>query len=44
MIRLEHGIEFPFEDITYPKKQAAKISQLKDRFVLDQSDVLSDND
>ena len=32
LIRLEHGIEFPFEDITAPKKQAAKISQLKDRF------------
>lgn len=35
MIRLEHWIEFPFEDITAPKKQAAKILQLKDRFVLD---------
>ncbi len=34
LIRLEHGIEFPFENVTSPKKQAAKISQLKDRFVL----------
>ena len=35
LIRLEHGIDFPFENITWPKKQAAKILQLKDRFVLD---------
>ena len=33
LIRLEHGIDFPFENVTSPKKQAAKILQLKDRFV-----------
>ncbi|HKL44464.1 MAG TPA: hypothetical protein VJ892_04240 [Candidatus Absconditabacterales bacterium] len=45
-IRLEHGIEFPFENITKPKKQASKILQLKDRFLLNkdyQEDTVSDN-
>ena len=32
MIRLEHGVEFPFENVSHPKKQAAKILQLKNRF------------
>lgn len=32
-IKLEHGIEFPFENVSYPKKQAEKILQLKNRFV-----------
>jgi len=45
-IRLEHGIEFPFEKITSPKKQALKILQLKDRFLLNkdyEEDSISDN-
>jgi hypothetical protein len=29
LIRLEHGVEFPFENITNPKKQADKILQYK---------------
>ena len=33
LIRLEHGVEFPFENITNPKKQADKILQYKWRFV-----------
>lgn len=32
MIRLEHGVEFPFENVTNPKKQADKILQYKWRF------------
>ena len=31
-IRLEHGVDFPFENVTNPKKQAAKILQYKNRF------------
>jgi len=33
LIRLEHGVEFPFEKVSNPKKQAAKILQLKARFL-----------
>jgi hypothetical protein len=33
LIRLEHWVEFPFENITNPKKQADKILQYKWRFV-----------
>jgi len=33
MIRLEHWVEFPFEKISYPKKQATKILQLKSLFL-----------
>lgn len=33
MIRLEHWVEFPFENVTNPKKQADKILQYKWRFV-----------
>ena len=31
-ITLEHGIQYPFEDVTRPKKQVDIILQLKDRF------------
>lgn len=31
-ITLDHGIEYPFEDISNPKKQVDKILQLKNRF------------
>lgn len=41
LIRLEHGIDFPFENITWPKKQAAKILQLKDHFMLDNDAIES---
>ena len=33
-ITLDHGIEYPFEDISNPKKQVDKIMQLKNRFVV----------
>jgi len=33
MIRLQHGIEFNFEKVSSPKKQANKILQLRSRFV-----------
>jgi hypothetical protein len=42
LIRLEHGIDFPFENVASPKKQATKIMQLKDRFVLDNSNLVED--
>lgn len=44
LIRLEHWLEFPFENVTAPKKQAAKISQLKDRFVLTNGDNVNSVD
>jgi hypothetical protein len=31
---LDHGIEYPFEDISNPKKQVDKILQLKGRFTV----------
>ena len=31
-ITLDHGIEYPFEDISKPKKQVDMIMQLKNRF------------
>jgi hypothetical protein len=44
---LEHGIDFPFENVSSPKRQAAKISQLKDRFTLNNTtpveDMMADN-
>ncbi len=46
LIRLEHGIDFPFENISYPKKQAAKILNLKDRFTVNGGgldDAIADN-
>ena len=46
LIRLEHGIDFPFENISYPKKQAAKILNLKDRFTANGGgldDAIADN-
>ena len=47
LIRLEHGIDFPFENVSSPKRQAAKIMQLKDRFLLNNStpvdDIIADN-
>lgn len=32
LIKLEHGIEYPFDDITLPKKQAEKILKYKSQF------------
>lgn len=46
LIRLEHGVEFPFEKVSNPKKQAAKILQLKARFttrIVEDSLDLNDN-
>jgi hypothetical protein len=31
VIRLEHEIEFPFEDVTNPSKQVTKILHMKDK-------------
>ena len=33
-ITLDHGIEYPFDDISNPKKQVDKILVLKNRFSL----------
>ena len=32
VIKLDHGIEFPFENISYPQKQANKIIKYKENF------------
>lgn len=32
IIVLEHGVEYPFENVNYPKKQVAKIMKYKDQF------------
>ncbi|MBU0627220.1 hypothetical protein KKG31_05430 [Patescibacteria group bacterium] len=40
MIRLEHEIEFPFENVSSPSKQVAKIIQFKEKY----SDRLSSAD
>ncbi len=44
MIKLEHWVEFPFEKVSYPKKQAEKILQLKNRFSYKTDVVLENND
>jgi len=31
-LTLEHGVEYPFEDINFPQKQAQKIMKYKDQF------------
>lgn len=33
LLRLEHGLEFPFENVSNPKKQASKILRYKWRFL-----------
>ena len=45
-IRLEHWIEFPFENVSNPKRQAEKILQYKKRFTVPviQEDPTSEND
>ena len=35
LIKLEHGIEYPFENINYPQRQAEKILKYKSQFSLD---------
>lgn len=35
LIKLEHGIEYPFENINYPQRQAEKILKYKSQFFLD---------
>lgn len=32
IIKLEHGVEYPFENINFPQRQAEKIQKLKDQF------------
>jgi len=32
IIKLEHGVEYPFENINFPQKQAEKIQKYKDQF------------
>lgn len=34
IIKLEHGIEYPFEHINYPRKQVEKILKYKDQYLL----------
>lgn len=36
MIRLEHWVEFPFDNVSRPKKQAAKILRMKEYFNMKQ--------
>lgn len=45
-IRLEHWIEFPFENVSNPKRQAEKIHQYKKRFSVPiiQQDIDTEND
>jgi len=33
VIKLEHGIEYPFDDINHPKKQVEKILKYKEQFI-----------
>jgi hypothetical protein len=33
MIRLDRGVDFPFDNISYPKKQVEKIVKMKDYFM-----------
>lgn len=35
IIKLEHGIEYPFENINVPQKQAERILKYKTQFSLD---------
>ncbi len=35
LIKLEHGVEYPFEDVIYPKTQAEKIMKFKHQFTPD---------
>jgi len=32
IIKLEHGVEYPFENINFPQRQAEKIQKYKDQF------------
>jgi len=47
LIKLEHGVEYPFEDINAPKRQVDKIMKYKEKFwnsvVVDESSPISDD-
>ena len=43
-ITLDHGIEYPFEDISNPKKQVDTILQLKNRFSVPVSQETEDSE
>lgn len=34
-IKLEHGVEYPFEDVNFPQKHADKIMKYKEQFSVD---------
>lgn len=38
-IKLEHGVDFPFDNVSWPKKQAWKIMRMKDYFLWQQRDI-----
>jgi hypothetical protein len=48
-IRLEHGVEFPFDNVSWPKKQVWRLIRMKDFFMAQkterdlQTDTLEDN-
>jgi len=35
IIRLDHGVEYPFENVNFPQKQAEKIQKYKTQFSVD---------
>jgi len=41
IIKLEHGVEYPFENINFPQRQAEKIQKYKDQFSVLSSDDTS---
>jgi len=43
LVKLEHGIEYPFENINAPQKQAEKILKYKAQFLLPDEDTSSLN-
>ena len=43
IITLEHGITFPFENISFPKRQASKILQLREENTLQSLQDFEDN-
>lgn len=43
IITLEHGITFPFENISFPRKQASRILQLREENTLQSLQEFEDN-
>ena len=42
-LTLEHWVEYPFEDINFPKKQVEKIMKYKNKFAPVAADTISDS-